>query len=205
MISATEFLASEQAKKLPDWVKLNPDWKFYPTIEKIFPSLGLVNCREPYATQIMDYGESDGGNPKKMDICFSSDGIDGMWDIATMSMRGAMSCRHWDNPHAKGSYNLIGDMVSNAGIIYFTDGSMTEYGVSMNKRALVRYVPGSPAQRGFSATSAYIYMDRIYAKTTNKDPMKYINTDLDPNTRDIFKNFLKSKLNNKGKAQTVIR
>jgi hypothetical protein len=204
-ISSAEFLASEQASKLPDWVKQNLTWKDFPTINKVFPDLGLTNCREPYHQLITDYGESDGGALKKMDICFSSDGVEGLWDIATMSMRGAMSCRHWDNQHARCSYNIVRDMAGpNMGIIYFTDGSMTEYGLSMNKRALVRYMPGEPARGGLSAVSAYIYMDRVYAKTTNKDPMKYINTDMAPNTKDIFKDFLKRRLNNKGRAQVAI-
>ena len=31
-----------------------------------------------------------------LEICFSSDGNQGSWDIATMSMRGVSSCMRWD-------------------------------------------------------------------------------------------------------------
>jgi hypothetical protein len=205
MISSAEFLASEQAQKLPNWVREHPDWNLYPTIDKAFPGIGLVNCREPYTTEVMDYGDSDIGVLKKMDICFSSDGIEGMWDIATMSMRGAMSCRHWDNPRAKARYNIVADMTSPIlGIIYLTDGSMTEYGLSMNKRALIRlerYLPRVPG-----TAPDVIYMDRIYMKTTNRDPLEYVNNDpISSVTREVFKYFLRNKLNSKARAHTVIR
>jgi len=196
-ISPAEFLASEQASKFPDWIKQNPAWKNYPTLDKAFPAIGLTNCREPHPTEIMDL---DTNTFKRMDICFSSDGVEGLWDIATMSMRGVLSCRHWDNPHAK---CIVSEITNpNIGIVYFTDGTMTDYGLSINKRALVRYVP----QRLGVDPCSYIYLDTLYAKTTNRDPFQYLNKD--PNSefiRDIFKAFLKSKLNNHGKANVSIR
>lgn len=201
MISAAEFLASERAKKFPDWLKQDPIWAARPTISKVFPDLGLVNCRESYPTEIMDYGE-DISKLKKMDIVFSSDGVEGLWDIATMSMRGVLSCKHWDNTHSKTIVSTITSPFT--GIIYFTDGTMTEYGLSMNKRALVHYYPPSPGQ-----VANQLVLDSLYAKTTNRDPMKYINKEPDAirsaNIREVFKEFLRSKLNNMGKANTVIR
>lgn len=186
MITAKEFLASEQAKKLPDWIRKDPNWDYHPTIDKVFPRLGLQNCREPCAEEIIDLGTPT-PTSKKMDIVFSSDGIEGLWDIATMSMRGVMTCKHWDNPHSK---SIVGEITSpRIGIIYLTDGTMTEYGLSINKRCRVIHSIFHESGRDC------IYLDALYAKTTNTNPMVYENKD--PNykmIKAIFKKFLESKL-----------
>ena len=47
MISSKEFLASKKAEKLPKWLQTHSIWDRHPTIDKVFPKLGLNNCREP--------------------------------------------------------------------------------------------------------------------------------------------------------------
>lgn len=71
-------------------------------------------------------------------IVFSSEGADGLWDIATMSMRGVSSCQSW-----KGEYKhcVIGSLIDPfVGIIYLTSGNkFNEYGSKMIKRCIVRF------------------------------------------------------------------
>lgn len=71
-------------------------------------------------------------------IVFSADGADGLWDIATMSMRGVTSCQSW-----KGDYRhcMIGSLIDPfVGIIYLTSGGkFNEYGSKMIKRCVVRF------------------------------------------------------------------
>lgn len=95
--------------------------------------------------------------PKKtFKLHFSSDGEQGAWDIATMSMRGINSCQSWDTPQ---SYGLIGSITSKyVGVIYVaasevvpgkqsvtTDGESSTFnvpdtfGTKMMRRAVVRY------------------------------------------------------------------
>lgn len=74
----------------------------------------------------------------KYKIVFSSDGIDGLWDIATMSMRGVSSCQTWGSGPSTG---LIGSIIDPfTGIIYMTSGSaFNEHGSKMVRRSVVRY------------------------------------------------------------------
>lgn len=74
----------------------------------------------------------------KHTIRFSSDGAEGLWDIATMSMRGISSCQGWGKEFCQ---KLIGSMVDPfVGIIYLTSGAKTEYGSKMLRRCVVRFV-----------------------------------------------------------------
>ena len=101
-----------------------------------------------------------------------------------------MTCRHWDNPH---SYNLadinhqmfMDEITSpDVGIIYLTDGTETEYGLSMNKRALVRY----------SSFSRSLSICPLYTKTTNTNPNIYDNKERNfTQIKGIFQNFVDSK------------
>jgi hypothetical protein len=78
---------------------------------------------------------------KSLKLVFSSDGPQGMWDIATMSQgRGIMSCMNWSSDRAT---SLLGSMVDPfAGIIYITDGSKTKNGYKMLYRSVVRLTEG---------------------------------------------------------------
>ena len=75
----------------------------------------------------------------KYKIVFSSDGADGLWDIATMSMRGISSCQTWGSGN---STHVVGSMVDPfTGIIYLTSGEKYgEYGSKMMRRCIVRFV-----------------------------------------------------------------
>lgn len=202
MISQKEFLSTDRAKNLPDWIKESAYWT--PTIEKVYPGLGLENFRESSGkevTPLVPYEQGPGGSfnpnpskappPVKMDVVFSSDGADGLWDILTMSMRGVSSCKHWDNKqHSKAIVSTA--VHPTIGIIYLTDGSMTEYGLSINRRSLIYY--SDNASWG-GAMPSRITIDRIYTKTTNTNPLVYHNVDPDAvRIKNIFKKFLQSKI-----------
>jgi hypothetical protein len=186
MVNSKRFLASATGKKLPDWMRKSVVWTDKPTITKVFPELGLKNCREHCKEEIEDFGKGY-EVLSKMDIVFSSDGFKGLWDLATMSMRGVSTCRHWKNhDHNKCLPGQITD--PNLGIIYMTDGTMTEYGESINKRALVSY--------GQWGGESFISVGTLYAKTTNIDPYRYINRDpmdIERKIKNMFRGFLRSK------------
>lgn len=77
---------------------------------------------------------TDGGK-----VIFSSDGEDGLWDIATMSMRGIESCQSWQSGNAT---HVVGSMVDPfTGIIYLTSGAPHKnMGAKMMRRCIVRFI-----------------------------------------------------------------
>lgn len=103
-------------------------------------------CKCRFGAYDTDYYERRGyGNvakplnlTSKAKVVFSSDGRQGMWDIATMSMRGISSCQSWNGSYKR---NLVGSMIDPCvGIIYIQDGAPCTKGSRMKRRALVRYV-----------------------------------------------------------------
>ena len=106
-------------------------------------------------------------------IVFSSDGIDGLWDIATMSMRGISSCIRWDG---KFKLTLIGSIADPfTGIIYLTSGkNHGKYGTRMIKRCVVRFVVDANKEK------PYLLVDRMYPSLSN-------------NVLDAFTSFLQAK------------
>ena len=70
---------------------------------------------------------------KKYHIVFSSVDCDGLWDIATMSMRGITSCQKWSGKYKQA---LIGSLIDPfVGIMYLTSGSdVNGLGSRMMKR-----------------------------------------------------------------------
>lgn len=122
---------------------------------------------------------------KKLQIVFSSDGIDGAWDIATMSMRGIKSCMRWE---ARQSKALVGSITDPCcGIIYLTNGSKTQHGSKMLFRALVRVVVD------YDKNPALV-VDRLYSAFYKNKPNEYNKLDLQ--IRKIFVDYLKSKVKN---------
>ena len=102
---------------------LNMAPSYLPSIENIFGFKQFSQANIP---------------PVKSKIVFSSDGVDGLWDIATMSMRGITSCQSWGKEYSE---RLVGSMIDPfTGIIYLTSGSKTDYGSKMNHRCIVRFV-----------------------------------------------------------------
>lgn len=98
---------------------------------------------------------------KEFSIIFSSEGEEGAWDLATMSMRGIKSCQRWDGEYPR---CLIGSILSKfVGIMYLTSGVQSEanagfanLGTKMMRRVVVRYAidadEGKPC----------ILMDKMY-------------------------------------------
>ena len=112
---------------------------------------------------------------KDLNIVFSSDDEDGLWDIATMSMRGFRSCQSWDGQYKN---NLIGSIVDPfVGVIYLEgSGKGTQYGSKMIRRCIVRFVADSKNNK------PAILIDRMYPQH-NKE------------VADAFVSFIKNKTN----------
>jgi len=109
----------------------------------------------------------------KFKICFSSAGPDGLWDIATMSMRGISSCQTWGGGNAT---HVVGSMVDPfTGIIYLTSGvKHGQYGSKMLRRCVVRFVVNDKTKK------QSIYLERMYPA-------------LDQGTKDTFIKFIEKK------------
>src|ERR1700722_3896680 len=110
-------------------------------------------------------------------IVFSSDGADGLWDIATMSMRGVSSCQSWNGEY---KHCMIGSLIDPfVGIIYLTSGNkFNEYGTKMIKRCIVRFAISQKEKK------PVIVLDNMYPEYDKKVVEQFIS-------------FLKEKSNNK--------
>lgn len=113
----------------------------------------------------------------KHKIVFSSEGIEGIWDIATMSMRGIQSCQTWGGTN---SYHVVGSMIDPfTGIIYLTSGAKHgEYGTKMMRRCIVRFVIREKDKQ------PCLYLERMYPA-------------YDKSTMTAFIEFLRKKIENK--------
>ncbi len=94
---------------------------------------------------------------KEMFVKFSSAQVEGLWDIATMSMRGITSCQTWST----GSSNdgrVIGSMIDPfTAIIYLTcGGTFNTYGSKMIRRCVVRYVIDN------NNKTPYLLLEKMY-------------------------------------------
>jgi hypothetical protein len=98
---------------------------------------------------------------KEYSVIFSSEGKEGAWDIATMSMRGIKSCQRWDGEYPR---CLVGSILSRfVGIIYLTSGvksedhpSYSNLGTKMIRRCVVRYAIDADEK------SPCILIDKMY-------------------------------------------
>jgi hypothetical protein len=113
----------------------------------------------------------------KYKLCFSSDGVEGLWDIATMSMRGIQSCQSWGAGNSNDAH-VVGSMVDpSTGIIYITSGAKHgEYGTKMIRRCVVRFVVQNKKPQ--------LMLERMYPA-------------YDAGTCDRFVSFLREKTGNK--------
>lgn len=131
---------------------------------------------------------------KNLNIVFSSDGLNGAWDIATMSMRGIKSCMRWT---ASQAYGLVGSITDpSCGIIYLTNGSKTKYGSKMLFRAVVRFIVDANDKPA-------ILLDRLYSAFYKHKPGEHNKIDLQ--IRDYFIKFLKSKIPSNVRIVDVIK
>lgn len=114
----------------------------------------------------------------KYKIRFSSDGAEGAWDIATMSMRGIQSCQSWDTGgHSSHVVGSVADPFT--GILYLTSGAkFNDYGSKMIRRCIVRFVVNERTQ------TPAILLERMYPS-------------MEKSALDSFKTFLKEKTDNK--------
>ena len=114
---------------------------------------------------------------KNYQIVFSSNGNEGLWDIATMSMRGIKSCQSWSG---RFKTQLVGSLVDPCvGIIYLTSGKDVKgLGSKMIKRSIVRYVINSETKK------PTIIIDKSYPAQ-------------DPETIKIFRDFIAKRTENK--------
>lgn len=115
----------------------------------------------------------------KLQIVFSSDGIDGAWDILTMSQRGISSCQSWNGQYKE---CIIGSLLDPyTGIMYLTSGSKTQFGSKMIRRCVVRFIVNSKNKRP-SLFLEYMYPSHnvsimkefkkvLAIKTNNKFPI----------------------------------
>jgi hypothetical protein len=113
----------------------------------------------------------------KYKIRFSSDGAEGLWDIATMSMRGISSCQTWGTGN---SSHIVGSMVDPfTAIIYLTSGGkFNEHGSKMIRRCIVRFVVDEKKKIPFIA------IERMYPS-------------MEKPALDKFVDFLKERTDNK--------
>lgn len=178
MISSKKFLSTKSAGKLPSSLKDHPYFRDNKYLEKIFPKIGLKNDRVRNAYKDPQFG--------MLDLVFSAAGTQCFYDLATMSMRGALSCMHWANSH---STHVIGSVVDPfCAIIYLTDRKHTKYGRSIIKRSLVRLLAKS------NDHTPHLFIERPYTKSDNTDPFRYANKCNNPNEiSTVFANYLSSK------------
>lgn len=124
--------------------------------------IGKLDSMEEFKRFSSDNLPSD-----RFQIVFSSDGVDGLWDIATMSQRGIASCQSW-----KGQYknNLVGSIVDPfVGIIYLTSGAkLNDLGTKMVKRCIVKFVVNAETKKPF------FMIDRMYPEFDKEIVDKFI-------------------------------
>jgi len=153
-----------------DWkfvyFKVNKDRDFMDIIKQLKAVLPKKEAAKFSAIEMSKTFTSDINNAENLSICFSSDGNQGYWDLATMSMRGIPSCMNWKQ---NSSRSLVGTILDPyAGIIYLTDGKVTKLGSNIIARCVVRFVvddTGKPA----------IFLEQLYThsgQVTNKEIIK---------------------------------
>jgi len=121
-------------------------------------------------------------NVNDLKVVFSGSGGKGLWDLATMSMRGVSSCQRWGNKHAKA---LAGSMVDPyAGIIYITNNKKSRRGLKMIRRSVVRFVVHKTSRK------PAILIERVY-------PHDYNGGMTDVVTLMAFRHFIKTKTKDK--------
>lgn len=161
-------------------LKGNKDRLLIPLLEEINSHLAATKIKsiKPINTTVDKNIEASFFCPikedKNINICFSSDGQKGYWDIATMSMRGISSCMKWSKTgdHCR---SLVGSIVDPyAGIIYLSNNKDTKYGKKMLARAVVRMVS--------SNNKPTLFLEPVYPSTYD-----------DGRIATIFSSFLEQK------------
>ena len=170
------------SKRYPEFIREHPVFKRLRTVKKVFPKIGLKNCSVSVSSIDRDADDS----LKRKKIVFASDGIKGLWDIATMSERGILSCQSWECYGRADRYShrnaLIGSMVDPyAGIIYAA-GRKMRGGKEMLYRSVVRLVVNNKTKK------PAILLERLYV-SDNSDCM-YLEEEM---MTEIFAKFIQKK------------
>lgn len=120
-------------------------------------------------------------------VVFSSSGSTGVWDIATMSMRGIDSCQAWDGSYKR---NLIGSIIDPfVGVIYLTNNkNYGTHGKEMLYRCVVRYVVNRTTKK------PAILLEPMYSSDDDYDDFVEEKRDA---VLEIFKLYLKKHLTKK--------
>jgi hypothetical protein len=144
----------------------------------------LLTCTQKYVKVDLVSADEMSAQCKKLQIAFSSADVDGAWDIATMSMRGVKSCMRWE---ARQCSSLVGSIIDPCcGIIYLTNGTVTEYGSKMLFRSVVRlalhYETGKPI----------LLVDRLYSSFYKTKPGEQGR--FDQQVKNIFIEYLQKKV-----------
>ncbi len=123
---------------------------------------------------------------KTAKIHFSSDEMQGAWDIATMSMRGIKSCVRWEGPQQN---TLIGSILDpGCGIIYLTnEKSRSVNGSKMLFRAIVRFAI-------YNLTEPVLILEKNYTPYYKSSGATRA---FDKEIRGYFISFLEKKVNKK--------
>jgi hypothetical protein len=167
---------------------------------KKLKNIGVRNVKEAYYKCMYDpmdrkYAISDDEDfnhfPKinnSWKVVFSSSGDTGVWDIATMSMRGIDSCQAWDGSYKR---NLIGSIIDPfVGVIYLTNNKnyYGNRGKEMLYRCVVRYVVNRTTRK------PAILLEPMYTSEDNDDDYDNLIEDA---VREIFKLYLQKHLTKK--------
>lgn len=147
-----------------DVVAYDDDYEFAfkkgQSLFKVYNKLSKENCYLPKLDTLPEFKVFSSSNINSDDglqIVFSSDGLDGAWDLLTMSERGFRTCQSWDGDYNENLVGTIADPFT--GIIYLTNGKKVgDSGSRMIRRSIVRYVFDSISGKPF------LYIDRMYPK-----------------------------------------
>jgi hypothetical protein len=132
-------------------------FKIYEKINSILKENSLVGLTSLNTTWQFKNFSSINIPSKETFVKFTSDGKDGIWDIATMSMRGVLSCQSWDAGIGNGG-KVVGSMIDPfTGIIYLTCGTNhNHYGSKMVRRCVVRYAIDNGTKE------PYLLLEKMY-------------------------------------------
>lgn len=192
MISSAAFL---KVGKLPQTILDHVWFKNNPQIYKIFPQLNLEDDRLDNWRLTFDPTEYMDPNYGNLKIGFSASTPLGLYDIATMSMRGIASCQSWSHAYHIRVVGSVADPF--CGLIYLTDGTKTEYGMSIIKRSVVRLIvgPKGPA----------LFIERVYSKnppSANSNSFNNLEGNV-LNVLSVFKKYLATKIKNQMPIYTI--
>lgn len=130
-------------------------FKIYNKLKYIVDNVIYMKSLESFQ-EFKLFSENNLNNQELYKIIFSSDKIEGAWDLATSSMRGFSSCISWGGEKEK----CLIDTIANPyiGIIFLSSNKNTDYGSNMLYRCMVRFVINSNTKKPF------LFLEKMYPK-----------------------------------------